>query len=193
MWQTLDSGRLVVNIEHLEIDFVAREVVISLDKNIQLNPDRPLYVKLDHRSSVFKIVAFEQAQKNVQFAFPAEIKTLELRAHPRHLFDLKLEKTVCLKPSLTNQRETGGGINVRVMDSSDYGLGLILSEQNRNFLKNNRILWITHLREVELRHPILAEVIYFTSEGIGRKQKDLKVGLKLSSTIPQEAYTKFLQ
>jgi hypothetical protein len=193
VWQTSESGRTVVDVEHLEIDFVAREVVLTLNQNLRLDPTKPLYVKLDHRSSVFKVTTFEQSLSKIQFAFPDEIKTLELRSSARLPFNLKDEKTVSLKPSLGNHRETGGAINVRVMDTSEFGLGLIVSEQNRHFLRNNRILWITHLLNEELRHPILAEVVYFTSEGISRKQKDLKVGLRLSSSIPKEAYSKFLQ
>jgi hypothetical protein len=104
---------------------------------------------------------------------------------------------VGLKPSLSGGRDSGNELFVRAVDVSRYGLGLIISEHNRSFLKNNRILWITKLGEHQLDHPVLAEVVYMNNEidskFIVRKQKELKVGLKISGTFPSQAYKHFIQ
>ena len=88
-------------------------------------------------------------------------------------------------------------MKVRAMDVSDTGLGLVVSEQNRNFLKNNRILWVTGLQESELAQPVLAEVVYMNSEVdpkfVIKKQKSLKVGLKISGNFSEDIYTRFVQ
>jgi hypothetical protein len=198
LWQSHALGRSIIPIHHFEIDFVTREVVIYFDtQNFKVNADLPLYVKLDYRTSVFKISDFRSDLNSVHFAFPTEIKTLELREFPRIQFLPNQDKSVGLKPSLSGGRETGNELFVRALDVSRYGLGLIISEQNRSFLKNNRILWITKLGEEHLDRPILAEVVYMNSEidsrFLVRKQKELKVGLKISGAFPSEAYKHFIQ
>jgi hypothetical protein len=197
LWQSHSMGRNVIGIHHCEIDFVSREVVAHFDsKRFSLDTELPLYVKLDYRSSVFKVTSYRQNQDTVHFAFPEEVKTLELRSYPRHQFPPGKEKIICLKPSLTGSRDQGNELRVRVFDISQYGLGLIVSESNRSFLKNNRILWVTKLGEHDLTHPILAEVVYINNElesrYLVRKQKELKVGLRLSGVFPSEIYELFL-
>jgi hypothetical protein len=198
LWQSHAMGRNIIGIHHCEIDFVAREVVVYLDsKRFTLDVELPLYIKLDYRTSVFKVTNFRQNQNSVHFAFPEEIKTLELRSYPRHQFLPDKEKVISLKPSLAGGRDTGTELRVRALDISQYGLGLIVSEFNRSFLKNNRILWVTKLGVHHLNHPVLAEVVYINNEVESRyqmrKQKELKVGLKLSGIFPSDIYQLFIQ
>lgn len=198
LWQSHALGRNVIGIHHFEIDFVTREVVVYFDsQRFQLEDSLALYVKLDYRTSVFKVTTFRQVGNAVHFSFPTEVKTLELRAFPRHMFLPNQDKVVSLKPSLSGNRESGNELQVRALDISQYGLGLLISENNRSFLKNNRILWVTRLGEYSLGQPVLAEVVYLNNEVDARyqnrKQRDLKVGLKLSGFFPGEIYKYFIQ
>ncbi|MFP5384667.1 MAG: hypothetical protein ACLGHN_01215 [Bacteriovoracia bacterium] len=197
LWQTDSEGnRNIIPIHHFEIDFVAREVVIYFDsEKFQIRKDLSLYVKLDYKTSVFKVSDFRVGQNSIHFAFPYLIKTLELRSFPRHRFLPNNDHTITIKPSLTGGRESSE-LQVRLIDISRYGAGLVISELNRSFLKNNRILWVTRLGEERLQHPVLAEVVYINSEVDPRfqtrKQKELKVGLKLSGIFPKDVYSKFI-
>lgn len=199
LWQTHAIGRNVIPIHHFEIDFVAREVVIFFDTlHYRIDRELPLYVKLDYRTTVFKVSDFDERQNSIHFSFPKEIKTLELRGAPRITIPSQKEQTVALKPSLAGNREsTGHELQVRVFDASQTGLGLLVSEHNRSFLKNNRILWITALGDHKLITPVLAEVVYINSEvetrAQNRKQKELKVGLKLSGLISPDVFNTFVQ
>ncbi len=193
IWQTVDGERNLIHIDQMEIDFVGRDVALKLVFSSEaVQVQQPVYVKLHYRSSVFKINHFQLTGQTLQFAFPEDIKTLELRSHPRKSFQPSQEKTVSLKPTLGNARDIGNSLNVRVADISEFGLGLIVSEQNRAYLKHNPILWLTHLERTELKYPVLAEVVHISTE-TNRKQKDLKVGLKLSGVLPQEIVQKFIQ
>lgn len=198
LWQSHALGKTIVPISHFEIDFVTREVVIYFDSTrYALEKELPVYVKLDYRTSVFKVSDFREGHNSVHFTFPKELKTLELRSHPRHQFQPQNLETVTLKPSLSGQREQQGHeLQVRVIDISPLGLGLIVSEHNRAFLKNNRILWVTRLGDHQFTNAVLAEVVYINNEVdpkyVSRKQKDLKVGLRLSGLIPEDIYNSFL-
>jgi hypothetical protein len=198
LWQTHDFGKNIINVHHFEIDFVAREVVVMFDTGkYRVNPDLPLYVKLDYRGTVFKVTNFRVALNSLCFSFPDQVKTQELRSARRHIFNPQLEKHVAMRPALSSMKEISGELHFRSLDISPNGLGLVVSEHNRSFLKNNRILWITKLQDQTLPNAILAEVVYINNEVdqkyINRRQKDLKVGLKLSESFPAEYYSRFIQ
>lgn len=198
LWQSHAMGKNVVPIHHFEIDFVAREVVVYFDaQRYGIEKDLPLFIKLDYHTSVFKVSEFRETVNSLHFAFPKEIKTLELRSHPRHQFLPNQDAVIGLRPTLSGGRDSGSELHVRVLDISQYGLGLLVSEHNRSFLKNNRILWITMLGEHKLLYPVLGEVVYINSEVepryLSRKQKELKVGIKLSGFFPDDLYQSFIQ
>lgn len=199
LWQSHAIGRTVIPVHHFEIDFVTREVVVYFDTQKYLvDTQLPLYVKLDYHTSVFKVMDYRTTIESVHFSFPIEVKTQELRALPRHAFRPQADRAVSLKPTLTGlNRESSHELQVRVMDVSESGLGLIVSEHNRSFLKNNRILWVTRVQDMPLLYPVLAEVVYINNEVEAkyqiRKVKEMKVGLKLSGSIPPEIYHKFIQ
>lgn len=196
LWQSLSVGKNVVKIHHFEIDFVSRGLVIYFDgTKSRVDPKLPIFVKLDYRSSIFKISEFQVSSNTITSLLPTEIKALEMRANPRHKFNDEQEKFVSLKPSLNSTVELGNEIQVKVFDISPYGLGLVISEQNRAYMKNNRILWITRLQNFELQYPILAEVVYISNDVDHKyaKRKELKVGLKLSGVFPPRIYQDFLK
>lgn len=193
LWQSHPNGKNVVPIHHFEIDFVTREVVVYFDSTqFQVSGDLPLYVKLDYRTSVFKIPEFRLVGSAVHFSFPKEVKTLELRMFQRHTFLPNEDKIVALKPSMSGNLDPANELKVRVLDISQFGMGLLVSENNRSYLKNNRILWVTRFADFDLPNPILCEVVYINSEidskYLVKKQKELKVGLKLSGAFPDELF-----
>ena len=198
LWQSNAKGKHIIPIQHFEIDFVAREVVVYFDtRKFQASRELPLYVKLDYKTSVFKVNAFVVSPDSLAFTFPEEIKTLELRGFQRIEIPAEKEKTVSLKPSLPGMREAGNELQVRVFDISYSGIGLLVSEQNRNYLKNNRILWVTALGHKKLKEPLLAEVVYMNTDTDTRYQarrpKELKVGLKLSGILQEDILANFIQ
>ena len=199
LWQSHVVGRSIVPILHLEIDFVNREVVLNFDtKRFILDPQLPLYIKLGYRSTVFKVVNYRQGQHSIHFAFPEEIKTEELRSRPRHEFPPNIEKVISLRPSVTKMtKDTGNEMRAKIIDVSIYGMGLLISEPNRAYFKNNRILWITSMQDILLESPILAEVMYISNEippkYISRKTKNLKVGIQLANQIPDDIYQGFIK
>lgn len=189
LWQSHSMGRTVVPVAHFEIDFVGREVVVIIDpRRFKLDQELPLYVKLDYHGSVFKIMDFRQIGDAVHFTFPEEVKTLELRGQERHVFLPNEDKVVTLKPYLPGKSsDNAPELVFRTVDICSQGLGLLVSESNRSFLKNNRILWVTKLGNEILRDFLLAEVVYMNSDVEPRyqvkKQKILKVGLKVSGNF----------
>ncbi len=197
LWQSHGLGKTVIPIQHFEIDFVNREVVVTFNpRRYNVARELPIFVKLEYRTTVFKVSAFRDDSQSLSFSLPRALKTLELRPFPRQQFPTNRDYTVALKPSLTGARDAGNEIEVRAVDVSRYGLGLLISEHNRSFLKNNRILWLTKLGEHRLQYPILGEVVYINSDVEPRREsrraKELKVGLKLSGVLPPDIFNSFI-
>lgn len=199
LWQTTSTGKKMIFPQHLEIDFVTRGVAIFFDTNkFSINPQLPLYVKLEYRQTIFKLTQFQLGPFGVHFPFPSTIKSKELRGVDRFTFTGPDDKFVCLRPTLNSQpHDSGSEIQVRLMDVSPEGVGMMISENNRSFLKNNKFLWLSEMAGHKLYDPILAEVVYMTGEidnkFYKRKQKELKVGLKLSTSFPSDFYQKLVK
>lgn len=187
IWQSTPKGKIVLPASHLEIDFVSRGISLSFDaQKYTLDQNLPLYVKLEHRSSVFKVSSFAVGINSLHFSFPETLKTLELRSEQRFEFE-EGEKELSLKPSLgLLNADSGNEIKVRLVDLSRSGAGLLLSENNRSFIKKNKFLWLTEIDGKRLGDQILAEVVYTAKDDQNRKERALRVGLKLSSQIPRE-------
>lgn len=191
IWQSKPEGKLVIEATHLEIDFVSRGIALSFDtQKHRLNPELPLYVKLEHRSSVFKVTQFAEGVNSLHFSFPETVKTVELRSEPRFEFE-EGQREASLKPSLNLlNADSGNEIKVRLVDLSRSGAGLLISENNRTFIKRNKFLWLTEIDGRRMYDPILAEVVHAKSDDEGkmhrRKERALRVGLKLSSQVPKE-------
>lgn len=197
IWQTHALGRTIIHVQHMEIDFVSREVVIYFDSiHFHLDFSLPLYVKLDYRSTVFKVSEFKKGTNCIQFSLPKDLKTLELRSTERHMYPAEAPRTVTLQPT-TSGKERAHEIEVKVLDVSLTGIGIIISEYNRLFLKNNRILWVSRIGNEVLPNPLLAEVVYMNQDVEtkyqSRKDKGFKVGLKLSSNLPFDFYSSIIQ
>jgi hypothetical protein len=193
LWQPNGEKKNIIPIQCFEIDFVSREVVVFFDRSrFIFSSHLPVYLKLDHRTSVFKVAEIRQAADSISFPFPKNLKTLELRGLPRKVFSQDEDKTV----TLIAKNLKGHELHVRLRDFSPSGLGLIFSEQNRPFLKSNPILWVTKLGEARLETPIKAEIQYINQEQFSRsqkkRQKELKVGLKLFEFIPDFALEKIV-
>jgi hypothetical protein len=197
LWQTSEEGKNIIRPQHLEIDFVSKGITVYYDAwKYKVNSQLPLYVKLEHRNSVFKVNEFQVRQYSIHFSFPDMIKTIDLRSVPRIVLNPDRENYVTLRPTLTPlTQDVANEIRIRLVDVSRQGIGMMISENNRHFLKNNRFLWVMEMNGQRLDDPILAEVVYLTSEGIDQhrsktrgKVRELKAGLKLSGEFPMEFF-----
>lgn len=197
IWQSTALGKNIVPIHHFEIDFVTREVNVFFDSiRFKIDLELPVYMKLDYKVSVFKVNQFNVTQNSISFSFPTEIKSIEFRQNPRAILDLEKEKFIVIRPAKSHYGDAHQ-LKVRALDASTDGLGILVSDNNRTFLKNNRIIFITELQNKVLETPILAEVVYINNDVhprfSARKEKNLKVGLKLSSLFPPQEFHEFIQ
>jgi hypothetical protein len=199
LWQSNNGNRLVVPVQFLEIDFIAREVIIIFEtEKYPLNLNLPFYVNLAHSKSAFKISEVRQSHQGaLHFPFPDLIKMPELRSFERRSLSGS-KKFVNLRSFMFNvAKDILHEQRVKLMDISAGGMAVLVPIEQRNFLKNNRILWVSAMDDTLLKDPILAEIVYISTDveqNVKKtKEKLLKVGIKLSTTLDQDFLTKFYQ
>ncbi len=183
IWQNKNGKRLIISIENLEIDFMAREVVLTFQENKDLDSNYPLYVKLDYQLTVFKITKFHYSGATLSFEIPKEVKTPELRSVERFTLDESSDSFIYLSPFLNDRNQAKDELKIKILDISRTGMGLLISDKNKSFVRNHRIFWITKIQEETLESPILAEVVYISSEYHSQKDKNYKFGVKLSTPL----------
>ncbi len=185
LWQKLGGERVILTISHLEINFSSRDVVIYCEDGFQLiQAKEPLYVKLYYHATVFKVSDYRICGQEMTFEIPKEVRTPELRSGPRLEFDQSEAKTITLVPYLPKKKQRAEEMKVQVSDISKNGFGLLISDQNKAFIRNNKILWILKFGETYLETPILSEVVYMSSEFYSFKDRTYKFGIKTSLEIP---------
>lgn len=197
LWQSFETNKNIIPIDHFEIDFVTRGVVVFYKSaDFKLNPRLPFFVKLDYKTTVFKVVDYNIQKHCIHFSFPSSVKTLELRSDPRHIVPPQLHRNVNLRPAVVSDSSAQQEIEAKVFDLSTRGVGLVVSENAYYFFKKNRILWLTHLGSARLEEPLLSEVRYINNDLDLNFQKSkptyLKVGLHLSSALPKENILTFI-
>lgn len=192
LWQTTATGRVIIPILALEIDFISREVFVQLSPSMkdQIDPESTLYVKLNFKDSVFKISEYRQDKARIYFSFPAMIKTIEFRRKPRHIFKPEDNKYLIVRAGQDVNKDYGSEVKTTVGDISETGAGLIVSENNRSFFKNNKILWLTGMQDTKLPQALLCEVVYINNDYdpnfINRKMKQVKVGIRFLVPVTPE-------
>jgi hypothetical protein len=198
IWQTDRFGKKnIIPIDYIEIDFITRGVAVFYNPNLyKLDLHSPLYVKLDYKTSVFKIFSFSVDRSSILFSFPVEIRTLELRSSKRYALSSNSGKEVILRPAIIEDHLLLHQVSATVIDISLGGMGLLVPETFYHFFKTNRILWITQIGGHRGGGPILSEVRYlnndFDSHLYRQKQKFFKVGLKLSTALSPNMLSTFI-
>lgn len=187
LWQNINGKRRVLAVNHLEIDFVSREVVVYLDQPQEVDANHPLYFKLACNDTIFKHDQYLVQQDSLSFKFPNTLKTWELRSSERFMLDPNEEYSVVL--STAPQGEVAQQMKVRLHDFSASGLGLSISEVNKHLVKNTKQFWVYAINEYRLAQPLAAKVAHVSSEAQSRKYR---FGLELQKGLPIEAVKSIL-
>lgn len=196
LWQSFSNSKNIIPIHHFEIDFVSREVVVYLSREpSQIDKDVPIYIKLHHKSTVFKVCDYTLTQNSLQFAFPQEMKALEYRSLDRVRVSPECQVTASFFSSIYDDQMTRAVVAL-VRDVSPMGVGFSLPSPDLSFLKRHRFILISEIADQKLSKPILGEVIYSKAEDRpefqNKKVKNIRIGVKLSTPIPDNVLKIFL-
>lgn len=188
MWQSFPEFRKVYNFYRFGLDLFRKKIVIEADKTAQdIHKNRPIYVKLSFRESIFKGTILEMTENELTLDIPKEIHVREFRESLRSVFNPGV-KFVDLKPSMkTSAFDRMPSLKVSLRDISTKGLGLIISENNIHLFKVGQLIDMIGTGGELLDSPIAGVVAHSQKQPRVGNDKGVfyRVGIKMLSLIPE--------
>jgi hypothetical protein len=198
VWQNRPSGRLVLNLRQIRYSMGSKKVEVLFDSGGELlDPRDPIYFKLSYRDTIFKAQILAVNKTTLSLQIPKEVKTQELRSHPPRVKVPGDEEFFVLMRlnSLSNSSRLLRQIKVRLIDISPLGLGLAITDNNKNLLRLSESLLIEEIANTQFKSPIEGKMVHLRPLKQKSGLRSIKLshfGVKLSSFIPKESYEKIL-
>jgi len=191
LWQSgaQDTGKHLSRIIQISNDFRFDRIILRMPAIVQIDPDLPLYVRLNYRNTIFKLKPgeFKVSGDKITCNYPYEARALEERkGGDRYVLPHKADLSLSLKRMERNMCEMTYEMELRIIDVSERGFGILISGYNREYFKTNDRFWLRAVDHKELRTPILGKVCYVAPKGYYLKRGDVRVGLSLSVSLAQD-------
>jgi|LULF01.1.fsa_nt_gb hypothetical protein len=199
VWQNQHSKRVIYDLDGLKLLDEQRLVRLKLKNYLHdFDPNQMVYLKLNYRESMFKTVIERIEGKYVFIKLPKanDIKTIELRSEPRTSVDLNQEILITLSIMKGNSTYNQHVLRFQLVDISNSGICLLISNQNKIFIEQSDELMITHLGSVELKRPIKINMQYMLDYRYKKQGKNIfsnRAGFKLDEKFLEEELGEFLK
>lgn len=188
LWQNTGGKRYIFEIENIEVNPRFMSFVTKLSRRMfpLFNSLAPTYCKLSYRDTVFKVSIVNLMDNNVTFNIPGDVKTLELRENPRQKFRPSEGKYITVQVESDILPSATQALKFQVIDVSNQGVSLVISEKNIHFFEANYEFMVTTLMEHELQDKIKMELVYsqlFKFKQRGRITSAYRVGFKFAEPL----------
>lgn len=194
IWQAhpdCHQGKLVSQVIQIQNDLKSDRVILRTPSIVQFTPDLPLFVKLNYRNIIFRLLPgdFKVIGDKITSHYPEEAKAMpERKGGDRYVLPFQSETSLSLKRIERTMREMTYEMELRIVDVSEKGFGILISSHNREYLRQNDHFWLKSVDHTSLRSPILGSVCYVRPKGYYLKRGDVRVGLSLAVPLSQETF-----
>jgi hypothetical protein len=199
IWQNVDGKRVVYDIVSLEYIEESRETKFKLNLyRMDFVNTELVYIKLKYRGTMFKANIVQQYGSYITIGNPSHesVKTIELRAEPRIAFDLEEDTLITLTITRNELAQKDHILRFQVVDISDSGICLLVSNQNKKFMEDSTEMYITHLGPIKLQEKIPLEKQYIRDFRYKKSGKNIfsnRVGFKLTLKFDPSDLASFLK
>ncbi len=174
---------------HNEIKF--DKVIFRTPSLVEVNPELPIFIRLNYRNLIFRLMPgeFRVSGDKISCNYPNDARALEERkGGDRYVLPFHSEMSLSLKRIERSMREMTYEMQLRIIDVSERGFGILISSANREYLRKNDHFWLKTIDQKNLRTPILGKVCYVAPKGYYLKRGDVRVGLSLSLPLAQDIF-----
>lgn len=192
IWQATspgEKGKHVSQIIQIQNDLKSDKVILRMPSIVQINPNMPIFVRLHYRNIIFRLFAgdFKVTGDKIIAHYPEEAMAMEERkGGDRYVLPVNSGISLSLKRIEKTMRDMTFELELRIIDVSEKGFGILISGQNSDFLKQNDHFWLKSIDHSSLRSPILGSVSYVRPKGYYLRKGDVRVGLSLANPISRE-------
>lgn len=190
VWQNFPLSRMVLKIVQTGLDIKSDRIIFNTNGLGQVDPSWPLYIRLSYRSIIFclKPGEFRVSGDRITCLYPLEAMAMEERTTDRYVLPISSDISLSLKKIERSFRESSFDLEVRIVDVSECGLGIIISQANREYLRRFDHLWVHAIDQRPLDHQLFGTVCYVAPKGYYLKRGDVRVGLALDKAIAREVF-----
>jgi hypothetical protein len=192
IWQTgSKQERDIFQIVQIQIDTIHNKVILRTNSLSQVEQGYPIFIRLRYRNILFRLEQheFKVVGDKLICSIPKDVKALAMRATDRYVLPFELDVSLSLKRFARTMKEITPEIEVRMIDVSEYGIGILISGANKEFLRPYDHFWIKAVDHQALNRDILGTVLYVAPKGYFLKRKDVRVGLSLSTGLSWDTFS----
>lgn len=192
IWQSVPGekqGRHVSQIIQIITELRSDRLTLRTPSIVEVNPQLPIFVRLNYRNLIFRLFPgeFKVHGDKISCIYPEEARALEERkGGDRYVLPFNADISLSLKRIERSMRDMTYEMELRIIDVSEKGFGILISSQNKECLKKHDHFWLKAIDHSPLRSPILGSVCYVAPKGYYLKRGDVRVGVSLSMPIAQD-------
>jgi hypothetical protein len=191
IWQTAPDGRRILHILQLHIDIKSDKVVIKAYGIRDLDPKSPIFIRLSYRNIIFKLEPRKfkiLGLEKLIFDYPEEMRALETRKGERYVLPFDSQISLSITKAARSISENVPDLEVRIVDVSESGFGILISAANKEYLKKGDHFWIKTVDQRPLKKEISGIVTYVAPKGYYLKRGDVRVGLCLDTPLARDVF-----
>ena len=178
IWQVgAEQKRTVFHFTQLEFDSFHEKIILKSTSLSQVEQGYPIFIRLHYRNIVFRLECeqFQVIGNKLICSIPKEVRALAIRPTDRYVLPFDLDMSISIQRFARSIKEMTPGLEVRLIDVSESGIGIMISGSNKDFLRPCDHFWIKEIDHKTLDRDIFGTVLYVTP-----KKQDVRVGLSLS-------------
>lgn len=190
IWQGGIKDRTVLQLSEIHLHHETGRILFKTSGFGTINSNLPVYVRLAYRNLIFALAPneFKASGENLVCAYPIVAKALEERKNDRYLLPQSSLISLSLKKVEKTIKETVFDLEVRIVDVSEFGFGLLISHANRDYLGKFDHCWIKAIDQRPLYSELFGSVKYISPKGFYLKRGDIRVGLSLDKPIARDVF-----
>jgi len=192
IWQTGPGGeREVFQVVQIQLDLAHDRVILRVNSLSEVQSQYPIFVRLRYRNIIFRLDPHEfkvDSGSRVVCAIPAEVKALAMRTTERYVLPFELDISLSIKRFARTVKEMTPELEVRIIDVSTSGIGILISNANRDFFRPYDHFWIKAIDHKALNRDIFGAVLYVAPKGYFLRKQDVRIGLHLSTPLSWETF-----
>jgi hypothetical protein len=192
IWQSVpgsDQGRHLSQVIQIQSEYPNDGFVLRTPQVLQIDHEFPLFIRFNYRNMIFRLYPrnFRVYGDRISCLYPREVMAFEERqGGERYVLPFHDDISLSLKRIERTFREMTYEMELRIIDVSERGFGILISSYNRDYLKTHDHFWLKSINHEVLRTPIMGRVCYAASRGCFLKRGEVRVGVYLSQSLPKD-------
>jgi hypothetical protein len=196
LWQNIAGLRPIYKIIGMELMPAGGEVKIIIDEiPHKFTVKLPIYLKMDHDETVFKVDVLQVFDNVIMAKLPEEVKTVEHRTNPRLRFKPSDNKLITLSYEIDIVSKARGQGIFQVIDISKGGISIVCGHQKITSLLNAYDIRLVRLGHLSMLLHVPVRLVYYQTfkyKRDGHVTKAYRVGFKFNGNIQSEIFQRYV-